>query len=70
MMRKIKYVMLGVTLSTQVIPLAYAVTCGKQATSEKRSAEECSDDNDCWIKWAWVLCTLETELLACCRLGF
>ena len=55
MMRKIKYVMLGVTLSTQVIPLAYAVTCGKQATSEKRSAEECTDDNDCWIKWAWVL---------------
>jgi len=50
-MRKIKYVMLGVALSAQVIPLAYAM-CGKEATSEKRSPEECSKDNDCFIKWA------------------
>ncbi len=52
MMRKIKYVMLGVALSAQVIPLAYAM-CGKEATSEKRSPEECSKDNDCFIKWAY-----------------
>ena len=52
-MRKIKYVMLGVALSAQVIPLAYAM-CGKEATSEKRSPEECSKDNDCFIKWAYL----------------
>ena len=34
MMRKIKYVMLGVALSAQVIPLAYAM-CGKEAPKQQ-----------------------------------
>ena len=46
--------MLGVALSAQVIPLAYAM-CGKEATSENRSPEECSKDNDCFIKWDYTV---------------